>query len=261
MQIKLLIRKFVVLQPVYLKAGLLENSGIIKCCLHAPFEYLSVTCQCCRSFASVTINVTDMCDYLVNNRKSFRDSPVDSRFLHEPVTKEMLSHEPYTPESTDSHSPNTEKIDSEEGEDRRDSVSPLQLKTRLENIIHTSMSTATFIEKSGSEDGVSAPRDDFCRQTLSETVRNATNANLVSCSNITSTVRLLSHHSSSDEEWFEFDENSNSRHSKQEYLVKEESFADSVIEVCDAEIIQDKKNEIFIKKTRKSTQECWCCIL
>lgn len=249
------------LQPVYLKAGLLQNSGIINCCLHAPFEYLPVTCPCCRSFASVTINVTDMCDYLVT-RKSFSDIPVDSKLLHEPITKEMLSHEPYTPESADSHSPNTEKIDIEQTENRKDSVSPLQLRNRLENIIQTSQSPETFIKRCVSQNAIVASvKEDFHKRTLSETVRKTTRARLISSASANSTVRLQSHHSSSDEDWFEFDENLNSRNSKEDCLLKEDAIVGSVFEICDSGAVQDAKSNVSNRKSSCSAQECCCCVM
>lgn len=248
------------LQPVYLKAELLENSGTINCCVHAPFEYLPVTCRCCRCFASVTINVTDMCDYLVNTRKSFNDIPVDSKLLHEPITKEMLSHEPYTPESADSHSPNVEKIDNEQSEDRRESVSPLQLRNRLENIIQ--QSPTSLIKRSVSQNAIIANvKEDFHKRTLSETVRKTTRARLISSGSVSSTVRLQSHHSSSDEDWFEFDENSNSRNSKEDCLLKEEPDVLCVTEFCESDIAQDRKSSVSRRKSSGNAQECCCFIL
>lgn len=164
-----------------------------------------------------------MCDHV--KTKPFPSRPIiDAQLLHEPITRDMLSHEPYTPESADSHSPNLEKVDED---NRRNSVSPSDLKTRLEDIIRTSQSPIAEIKRSVSQGvGISDNEDGFRLRTMSETVKKASRARLISSASVTSTVRLQSHHSSSDEEWFEFDENSNSRNS-----VKEEKCDKKVAEV------------------------------
>lgn len=180
--------------------------------MHPFDESLPVTCPCCHSFASITINVTDLCDYSRN--KPFPETPpVDSRLLREPVTRDMLSHEPYTPESADSHSPNIERA---EEDDRRNSVSPSDLKNRLEDIIRSSQSPILEIKDSVLND------EGFRQRTMSETLKGSSRARLISSASVTSTIRLQSHHSSSEEEWYEFDENSNSRGSMKEECCKTE---------------------------------------
>lgn len=167
-----------------------------------------------------------MCDYV--KTKPFPNPPIDLKLLQEPITRDMLSHEPYTPESADSHSPNLEKIDddNEEVDSRRNSVSPSDLKNRLEDIIRTSQSPIAEIKRSVSQGIVlnsDRKPDDFRLRTMSETVKKTSRARLISSVSVTSTIRLQSHHSSSDEEWFEFDENSNSRNSVKEELCRKES--------------------------------------
>lgn len=154
-----------------------------------------------------------MCDY-VKTKPFPAPPPIDSQLLHEPITRDMLSHEPYTPESADSHSPNPEIV---EEDNRRNSVSPSDLKNRLEDIIRTSQSPIAEIKRSMSQDvAVSEKKEGFRQRTMSETVKKTSRARLITSVSVTSTVRLQSHHSSSDEEWFEFDENSNSRNSVKE---------------------------------------------
>lgn len=230
---------------MYLKVRLVERSGIITCCMHSLDESLPVLCQCCRSFASVTINVTDMSDYV--RVKPFSNEPiVDSKLLHEPITRDMLSHEPYTPESADSHSPNPEKV---EEDNRRNSVSPSDLKNRLEDIIRTSQSPIAEIKRSVSQGMVvNDGGDGFRHRTMSETVKKTSRARLISSASVTSTVRLQSHHSSSGEEWFEFDENSNSRNSVKEDHCRR----GKEVEVREEEMRGHTKDE---KKNR-----C-CCVL
>lgn len=197
---------------MYLKASIVGDSGIIRCCNHAQYDCLPVTCQCCQSFASVKINVTDMSDYLNNTRKSYDDLAVDSRLLHEPITRDMLSHDPYTPESVDSHSPNPEKF--ENIDPRRNSVSPEQLKSRLEkiayyeNILKNETPTQIKIKRSISHNANvnGTPREIFRTRAMSELPRILTKVRLISTASVQSTLRLQSHHSSSDEEWFEFEE-------------------------------------------------------
>lgn len=75
-----------------------------------------------------------MCDY-VKGTPSF--SVVDSNYLHEPFTKDMLSHDPYTPESIESHSPLPDEKKNDEVPLKKQSVSPRILKSRLENILRT----------------------------------------------------------------------------------------------------------------------------
>lgn len=211
--------------------------------MHPCDESLPVLCQCCRSFASITINVTDMSDY-VKTKPFSVNQPVDSKLLHEPITRDMLSHEPYTPESADSHSPNPEIV---EEDNRRNSVSPSDLKNRLEDIIRTSQSPIPEIKRSVSQNVVLIDNGDgFRHRTMSETVKKTSRARLISSVSVTSTVRLQSHHSSSGEEWFEFDENSNSRNSVKEEQCKKESVDDS----------DDKKGH-----TKDEKKNDCCCVL
>lgn len=195
------------LQPVYLKASLRGNSGIIRCCNHAQYDCLPVTCKCCHSFASIKINVTDMSDYLINTR-SFNDLAVDSRLLHEPIiTKDMLSHDPYTPESVDSHSPNPEKNDhNEEIIIRRNSVTPEQLLSRLERIINSDDMRQITRSQSHNVNLNGNPKETFRTRAMSEIPSKFARARLISTASVQSTLRLQSHHSSSDEDWFEFEE-------------------------------------------------------
>lgn len=194
-----------------------------------------------------------MSDYLVNTKKSFTNI-IDSKLLHEPITKDMLSHEPYTPESADSHSPNPEKI---EDESRRSSVSPLQLKDRLEKIIRTSQSPKSLMKRSASQNVVvNSPKGDFRHRAMSETLKKTSRARLISTESISSVLRLQSHHSSSDENWFEFDENSNSRNSKESCLGRDESVIG-----LNEDVLQEKTCSVHIAhRDTKHTQEC-CCVI
>lgn len=249
------------MQPVYLRIDLLGNAGIIKCCSHAPFECLPVLCPCCQSYASVKINVTDMSDYLVNTRKSFDNITVDSNFLHEPITRDMLMHEPYTPESADSHSPGIEKLEQIEAQmlKKRNSVSPHELKTKLEDIlrIENAKSQKFLMKRSASQyiTKSSSPKQ-FRDRSMSEIPRKTTRARLISNTSITSRNRIESHHSSSDEDWFEFDELLEPKpHSKHVDLEVDDNF-------IQPEIKSDisKKGRLFDNKGMKSKVAC-CCVL
>ncbi|CAH1121785.1 unnamed protein product [Ceutorhynchus assimilis] len=125
-------------KPVFLRISLRANAGIVKCCDHALFVCLPVTCCCCRNFASVTINVVDM-SINSNVSRSLTDAnSIDSSLLHDrSATKGMLSHDPYTPESSNSRTPQPEEVDGEEVDEEswRSTVSPNELKSKLENII------------------------------------------------------------------------------------------------------------------------------
>lgn len=188
-----------------------------------------------------------MSDYV--KTKPFPNQPVDSKLLQEPITRDMLSHEPYTPESADSHSPNPEIV---EEDNRRNSVSPSDLKTRLEDIIRTSQSPIAEIKRSVSQNMVLNGSDgNFRHRTMSETVKKTSRARLISSASVTSTVRLQSHHSSSGEEWFEFDENSNSRNSVKEEQCKKEMEKMEVV-VCEDE----RKGH-----TKDQTNSRCCCVL
>lgn len=94
-----------------------------------PIESV-LACQCCQKYSNVEINVTDMSDYF-KDKSSY--TSVDSNYLHDPFTKDRLTHDPYTPESIDSHSPNPDT----ENAERKLSVSPRILKSRLEHILRS----------------------------------------------------------------------------------------------------------------------------
>ncbi|KAJ8946892.1 hypothetical protein NQ318_008248 [Aromia moschata] len=195
-------------KPVYLRVDLRGNAGTVVCCDHAPFACLPDKCQCCHLFASIKINIVDMSDYITNTRNSYTNIPVDSKLLHEPITRDMLSHEPYTPESVDSHSPLTE---TEVGDDdpRQTSVSPVQLKNRLESIIKEELKKSPRLMKRSASDNAQliCPRDTFFRTRAMSEVHK-TKVRLISSDSKDSLHRLKSHHSSSDEDWFEFENES-----------------------------------------------------
>lgn len=196
------------MQPVYLRADLRGNAGTILCCDHTPFACLPDKCQCCRLFASIKINIVDMSDYAAHSPSTYSNVPVDSKLLHEPITKDMLSHEPYTPESVDSHthSPLSEKEDVD-SDVRRGSVSPLQLKNRLECIIERDLrkSPKLMIRSASENVQIGHPRDNFFRNRAMSEIPKSARARLIPSDSVYSLQRLQSHHSSSDEEWFEFE--------------------------------------------------------
>ncbi|KAG5882452.1 hypothetical protein JTB14_036454 [Gonioctena quinquepunctata] len=201
-------------KPVYLRMDLEANSGIILCCDHAPFACLPEKCQCCHSFASIKI-IIDMSDsssdYIINTRSSF--TKIDCKLLHEPITRDMLSHEPYTPESMDSHSHspssgNLNTVGKEDEEIKHGSVSPAQLKTRLESIIRLELDkTPKLIRRSASESvNIIQSNNSFFRdRSMSEVPKSTIRARLISSPDTASLQRLQSHHSSSEEEWYEFE--------------------------------------------------------
>lgn len=179
-----------------------KNAGTIRCCAH--FECvpasIAVACKCCQSYAKIQISVTDMSDY-VRGTPSF--AVVDSKLLHEPYTRDMLSHDPYTPESIESHSP----LPEEKKDIKKQSVSPRILKSRLENILRSEeeVKPKKFLSKSISEHLDSDfNREPYRTRCMTEGSRKISRAKLISSSQ--SVHRLQSHHSSSDEEWFEFEE-------------------------------------------------------
>ncbi|KAJ8985047.1 hypothetical protein NQ317_016958 [Molorchus minor] len=194
-------------KPVYLKADLKENAGIIVCCGHAPFACLPDKCRCCQIFASIKINIVDMSEYITNSRNSYTKSPVDSKLLHEPITRDMLSHEPYTPESVDSHSPLHEDDSGIDG--HGSSVSPVLLKNRLESIIREEFQKSPRLMKRSASENVQLTqrREHFVRtRAMSELPK--IKVRLISATSKHSLHRLQSHHSSSDEDWFEFENES-----------------------------------------------------
>lgn len=73
---------------------------------------------------------------------------VDSKLLHEPITKDMLLHEPYTPESTESHSPMPDKVENL----KVTTVPPNLLKSKLEFILESGTKTEPkVLERSKSD--------------------------------------------------------------------------------------------------------------
>ncbi|KAF5273923.1 hypothetical protein FQA39_LY01038 [Lamprigera yunnana] len=262
-------------KPVYLRIDLRGNAGTFTCCSHAPYDCLPVLCHCCQLFASVTINVTDMSDYLLNTRKSFDNIAVDSNFLHEPITRDMLMHEPYTPESVESHSPGIEKMEyiEEPLKIERNSVSPQELKTKLEDILRIEnaksrkflmkRSTSQYITKTTSQ------QNNFRERSMSELPIQISKARLKYDSSVTSTSRLNSHHSSSDEDWFEFDEtsqsNSNNRGDKS--ILNRRSNVERTNIDSDGHHLQNKlrldniKTKKLIKNKGMKDKLACCCVL
>lgn len=88
-----------------------------------------------------------MCDYITDIKRSYPDvRTIDARLLQEPITRDMLTHEPYTPESADSHSPvfSSRRLLGNHGGGgsegiRRGSVSPEQLKSKLASLVMESL--------------------------------------------------------------------------------------------------------------------------
>lgn len=261
---------------MYLRLELHRNAGIVRCCPHLvtlPVEPVAA-CKCCENYTKVEINVTDMSDY-IKGTSSF--NTVDSNYLHEPFTKDMLTHDPYTPESIESHSPLPEEK-RESVVTKKQSVSPRILKSRLENILrsehindddtddvfytndeknkevsdsrllgyvfpenkklsstknlskilqdnkfthhklcHTQSEIPNrfvkhrpcrLLSKSQSqhlERNFEEP-EGFRKRCFTEVTRKTSRARLIGADRAASITRLQSHHSSSDEEWFEFEE-------------------------------------------------------
>ncbi|KAI4462124.1 trisphosphate 5-phosphatase [Holotrichia oblita] len=194
-------------KPVYLRMALSGNAGTINCCNHAA-HCLPVSCECCKKFAFVVINVIDFDDndYLISTRKSYTNIPVDNKLLHEPITRDMLSHDPYTPESSCSRSPcpeNQDQVDNREL--RRQSVTPEELRNRLEHILKGKNSH--HLKRSTSIDITPHlfVKEMFRTRAMSEIPKRSMRPRLISTSSIHSLQRLQSHHSSSDEDWFEYE--------------------------------------------------------
>lgn len=207
---------------------ILRNSGTIRCCPHVECVPASAACKCCQSYAKIQISVTDMSDY-VKGTPSF--NVVDSRLLHEPYTRDMLSHDPYTPESVDSHSPLPE-------EKKPKSVSPRILKSRLENILRAEeFGTKRNLSKSQSlQFGNESCGDGFRGRSMTEVSRKKSRAKLIGTNSALSVHRLQSHHSSSDEEWFEFEE----------------------VEIND-NVFEDRPDDATPKKNKKKPKIDTCC--
>ncbi|CAH1115157.1 unnamed protein product [Psylliodes chrysocephalus] len=248
-------------KPVYLKIHLKEKAGTIVCCEHAPFACLPDKCQCCQIYASIKISVVDMSDY---SKTSFQKLPlVNSQLLHEPITRDMLSHEPYTPESQDSHSHSPLRAVVENGEDDiKSSVSPLQLKSRLESIIRMELNRSPKhqMKRSASENvDVDKPKHFMFRtRAMSETPKHA-RVRLISTPKSGSLNRLQSHHSSSDEDWFEF-ENENGSPAKLAQCFEEVSIVDDPVDVPIIAEDKRKKKRCRFKKL-KSRPKINCCAI
>lgn len=194
-----------------------------------------------------------MSDYLINTRKSYDDLAVDSRLLHEPITKDMLSHEPYTPESVDSHSPNPDKGENEDP--RRNSVTPEQLLSRLEKIANSGTyfqidNKQIKITRSQSQNVNMNGRpkeENFRARAMSEIPPTFIKARLIPTASVQSTLRLQSHHSSSDEEWFEFEDINN---------IKKRS--EIVMDVNENDL-DDTKMSTNKKENKKNKSKSFCC--
>lgn len=116
----------------------------------------------------------------------------------------MLTHEPYTPESADSRSPVVPEDDLEKN--RKNSVSPDQLKDKLEQIILKESKKSPRLMKRSASESVETMKckGGFFRSRAMSEVTKTTRAKLIPTTKAGSLQRLQSHHSSSDEEWFEF---------------------------------------------------------
>lgn len=212
-------------------------------------------CPCCQNYAKIQISITDMCEYV--RAESY--SALDSTLLHEPCTKEMLLHDPYTPESAESHSPLPE-----EKKDKK-SVSPRILKSRLENILRkedhkklaysVSDSRVTqkikpYLSKSHSQHLNYLEEPVMYRQRcMTEISRKVSKAKLISSAH--SVQRLQSHHSSSDEDWFEFED----------VELKDDIFEDTIeTEVVSEEVCEDKTEKKNMKNKKRQKIDACCCL-
>lgn len=187
----------------------------------------------------------------------------------------MLSHEPYTPESADSHSPavlednDLEKI-------RKNSVSPDQLKDKLEKIIIMELKKSPRLMKRSASESVRSIRSkdfSFFRSRAMSEVAKTTRAKLIPITKAESLQRLQSHHSSSDEEWFEFEndttpvkslddctacsEEVNSKDDETSATIAQIKVQEDVPTISDKKNKSNKKSRLRIKKQQKN--EC-CCI-
>ncbi|KAJ3643993.1 hypothetical protein Zmor_026670 [Zophobas morio] len=225
-------------KPVYLRLELKPNTGTLKCCEHARYECLPATCQCCQTFASVTIKVVDMSDY---SRSSYTNVAIDSKLLHEPITREMLSHEPYTPESAESRSPAPDRT-----EPKNESVSAAQLKSRLEYILSLERKFPMTRSVSANVD-VRASNENFFRSRAMSEVPKIKKMRLIATDSGGSIHRLQSHHSSSDEEWYEYEDESKSKCSE----VESDGKSDVIEEI---RLEKNGKNDKFKRRNKLS-----CC--
>ncbi|RZC33633.1 type I inositol 1,4,5-trisphosphate 5-phosphatase [Asbolus verrucosus] len=241
-------------KPVYLRLELKGNSGTVKCCDHSPYECLPATCQCCQTFASVTINVVDMSDY---SNKSFPSVTIDSKLLHEPITRDMLSHDPYTPESVESRSPlPDEKHSKDETRSRRGSVSPTQLKSRLEYILK--LERKFPMTRSVSENvEIRGSNENFFRNRAMSEVTKIRRIRLISTTSTNSVQRFQSHHSSSDEDWFEYDDNETD--SKSSVQIEGDLDEKKSVEFIETDEVNDFKKKNKFKDDRKRQKKLNCC--
>lgn len=187
--------------------ALTTNAGTLKCCNHAP-HCLPVSCECCKKFAFVVINVIDFDfdkDYIINSRNRYGENiPVDNKLLHEPLTRDMLSHDPYTPESSCSRSPcpeNQDQVDNKEY--RRRSVTPEELTKRLEQFLNIAQSHC--LKRSTSIDIIShmGPKETFRIRAMSEIPNQLSKSHrthIISTSSLESTGKI-----NRSEEWFDYE--------------------------------------------------------
>lgn len=249
------------LQPVYLRLDLQGDSGIVQCCIDQEHVCLpAVPCQCCQSFASVTINIVDM-------NPASTDAPIlsniDRQFLHEPViTKDMLSHEPYTPESVESRSPcpEPEKVPTK----TKTCVSPTMLKTRLEMILSkrpiVKNNNKIPIKRCFSEDVhiMETSKQFYRERCMTDLSRKFSRARLISTDSAQSALRLQSHHSSSEEDWFEFDDDDDRDHDEDS-----QSKMTSAINVVgnDGKRVGDDLPIASVNSTKKRKKRACCSLL
>lgn len=294
---------------MFLQLSIRSDTGTVSCCQHYN-ACTPAACKCCQNFASIEINIIE-CEY-ISGRSSFSNViDIDRTLLHEPFTKDMLMHDPYTPESIESHSPlplplsNDRNIpfdfannnnNNSTSTHRNQSVSPTILKSRLEVILKTendlrvpeptdrdSKKLTKFrrcrhLTKSQSQqlDSKSANRHvDYIRtRCLSESAKkNNVRARLISSNSAQSMLRLQSHHSSSDEEWFEFEEATTTVVGKGNFFSgKQENDTHLVNEVFDeasnhlkmsndADNLVEDNNRNIEKKNKTVKKSRCCCVL
>lgn len=254
---------------MYLQVNLHSNSGIVSCCEHST-ACKAYACKCCQNYASIEINIIE-CEY-ISGRNSFAD--VDRSLLHEPFTRDMLLHDPYTPESIESHSPQpNDQLDiPPDFSLRKQSVSPQILKSRLEIILRSEIDPVTtdthlkpfkqhlqrHLTKSQSQQLDSRPQNELVyrrARCLSESAKKNSRAKLITLNSAQSKLRLESHHSSSDEDWFEFEDSA----TKDTKLINE-VFTENVKNKPDEiDIIVTEDNNKNVKK--KNEAFCCCVVL
>lgn len=230
------------------------NSGTVRCCPHLismPVKPVSV-CRCCQNYAKIRISITDLSDY----EQTETYAAVDNNLLHDFYTKDMLTHDPYTPESAESHSPLPEE--------KKKSVSPRILKSRLENILRNDelcvhkklehslsdniFKSKPYLSKSQSQILNHLQEPTFRQRCMTEGSRKVSKAKLLSSAQ--SIHRLQSHHSSSDEEWFVFEE----------VELKDDIFEEPAEEKV-SDLVQEERTEKRDRKNKKRQKIDACCIL